>query len=449
MHARDLFTLCRGMFVTVLCEFLLAPANCYALIVSVNPQNYQPEVAKLRPGDTLNLLPGTYNHGLRLHNLSGTAQNPIFISGPSQGAPATFWGQPSKNTISILNSQHMIVRNLELDGKNFPVDAVKCEGTAEWAHHITLENLFIHGYGNNQQSVGISTKCPAWGWVIRGNRIVGAGTGIYLGNSDGSAPFVAGLIERNVILDTLGYNLQIKHQKPRPDLPELPKEPGITIIRHNVLSKEHSASSGPLARPNVLVGHFPLQGAGADDIYLIYGNFFYQNPTEVLFQGEGNIALYNNLFVNHFGDAVRIQPHKDTPRKVAVFHNTVVAKGTGIALTRRAHDPVYPQFVTANSVFANLPLRGFTAEMNLTGAFDKARDYLVQPFAPLGEMDLMPAPGKTNLKALDAAPFRTYLEWNRDFDGRPDDGKTFGAYTSDRVPPRWLPKLDIKPSLQW
>ena len=90
---------------------------------------------------------------------------------------------------------------------------MKSERQARYAHHITLENLLIRGHGNNQQTVGISTKCPAWNWVIRGNTIIGAGTGMYLGDSDGSAPFVAGVIERNLIVDTIGYNLQIKHQR--------------------------------------------------------------------------------------------------------------------------------------------------------------------------------------------------------------------------------------------
>ena len=51
-------------------------------------------------------------------------------------------------------------------------------------HHVTIENLNIVNYGADQQVVGISTKGPAWNWTIRGNRIVGAGTGMYLGNSD-------------------------------------------------------------------------------------------------------------------------------------------------------------------------------------------------------------------------------------------------------------------------
>ena len=86
-------------------------------------------------------------------------------------------------------------------------------------------------------------------------------------------------------MDTIGYNMQIKHQNPRPTNIGMPTGPSKTIIRHNVFSKaDNSIGSSP--RPNLLVGHFPLSGPGVDDVYEIYGNFFYQNPTEALFSGR-------------------------------------------------------------------------------------------------------------------------------------------------------------------
>ena len=75
----------------------------------------------------------------------------------------------------------------------------------------------------------------------------------------------------------------------------------------------------------MLVGHFPRVGRGAEDHYVIYGNFFYQNRNEALFQGEGNVALYANVFVNDFADGVRVQPHNDVPRRVVIAYNTIVA----------------------------------------------------------------------------------------------------------------------------
>ncbi len=186
------------------------------LVKSVNPETYLAAVRSLQPGDELRLAPGQYLQGLPIQFINGTADTPIVITGPASGAVAKFPARDGHNTVSLRDASYIVVRNLMLDGQGLPVDAVKAEGDAHWAHHITLENLTIVGHGANEQIVGISTKCPAWNWVVRRNVIEGAGTGMYFGNSDGSAPFVAGLIEYNLVTDTLGYNLQIKHQLARP-----------------------------------------------------------------------------------------------------------------------------------------------------------------------------------------------------------------------------------------
>ena len=413
---------------------------------TANPDNYLARLKMLEPGAHLRLLPGEYKNGLPIHYLRGAAQAPITISGPERGPRAVFVARPGHNTISIINSSYVAIRNLDLDGRHLPVDGVKCEGHANWAHHITLDGLRVLGHGNNQQTVGISTKCPAWGWIIRNNVIEGAGTGLYLGNSDGRAPFIAGLIEHNLVVDTLGYNLQIKHQQSRPLLPEMPDGRNATIIRHNVFSKANGGSSQKMARPNVLVGHWPLAGSGADDRYLVYGNFFYQNPHESLFQGEGNIALYNNLFVNHFGDAIRIQPHNDTARIISVFYNTVIANGSGITLSRREHDPVHPQLVTANMVFAKSRMRDTFLEGNMTGELNEASDFLSRPFAPLGEMNLAPTDGNVRKHAEGDMRFDMYPDANLDFDGDLHGKGGIGAYALGKVKPRWVPMLEIKPA---
>jgi Right handed beta helix region len=342
---------------------------------TADPSDYVRYLRELQPGDTLHLQSGEYRHGLRLHYLEGTSAQPIVVSGtPGQ---TVFLGRQGHNTVSLLNAAYVAIRDVKLDGLGLPVDGVKCEGHADWSHHITLENLQIVGHGHDQQTVGISTKCPAWDWVIRGNVIVGAGTGIYLGNSDGSDPFVSGLIEGNVIVDTLGYNLQIKHQKRRPELVSMPSQPNATVIRGNVFGKARNASTGAMARPNVLVGHWPLEDKGSEDAYWIANNLFFENPSEALFQGEGRLVLHDNLFINTVGDGVHIQPHNDIPRHVVVANNLVLASGDGLRVLSKAERPSQV-WVDGNVVAAGSPLIGGFRSQNHAYSFFNQSDPLAE-----------------------------------------------------------------------
>ena len=422
----------------------VASAALAQTVHRATPDNYRRIIGLLHPGDTLALSPGEYRDGLPVRNLSGEPGRPITISGPRRGVPATFIARGGRNTVSIVDSRYVVIRNLVLEGRNLPVDAVKAEGHARWAHDITLENLLIRGYGNNQQTVGISTKCPAWNWVLRGNTILGAGTGMYLGNSDGSAPFVAGLIERNVIVDTVGYNLQIKHQNVRPDLPGMPAARSTTIIRHNVFAKPEAGSTES-ARPNVLVGHFPLDGPGVEDDYAIYGNFFYQNRHEALFQGEGNVALYSNLFVNEHGDAVRIQPHNDIPRRILVAYNTVLAAGTGISVLQKEGAPSFRQLVTANAVFAKVPIAGGAQVGNVAAPWSEGGAFLNHPFGPLGQLDLYPRRGWAGTASDGSVRSELFPDWDKDFNGRLRGRGSVGAYGGSGTNPGWHLRLGPKP----
>lgn len=359
---------------------VLSPGGV-AAILHGDPANYTALVKKMDPGDTLVLDPGLYRHGLTLHGLQGTNSHPIVIRGPTGARRAVFLSQPGHNTVSIANAAYVEIYNLVLDGRGLLDDAVKAEGPSRWAHHITLDGLVIYGYDADQQNVGISTKCPAWNWVVRNTIIDTAGTGMYFGWPDGSRPFFDSLIEHNVVLDTVGYNIEIKHQNRWSNLPVNGPRSKTTIIRYNVFSKARYGATGHMARPNVLTDHWPPSGRGKNDTYLIYGNLFYENPTERLFQGEGNIALYDNLFVNDYGDAVSLQRHHGPLKRIFVFNNTIVARGLGIGL--HGTDPGYPQKVFANAVFAAVPLHGGKRWDNVTAGYNRADEYLINPSGKL------------------------------------------------------------------
>ena len=251
------------------------------------------------------------------------------------------------------------------------------------------------------------------------------------------------MIEHNLIFDTIGYNLQIKHQRARAVNPDDLSTPLTTIIRHNVFSKYGNGATGHQARPNLLVGHFPLNGAGANDRYAIYGNFFYANPTEALFQAEGNVALYDNLFVNPYGDAVHIQPHNDVPRNIWLFNNTVVSKGTGIVLRGATGD--YLRLLRGNILFSSEHGISELHAGNLVDAFSQAAENLINPFASPGRLDLKPkfvvaSKGWTAFAAPTAFP-----QADVDFDERTFQQDDMGAYSSADYPRAWSPRIALKP----
>ncbi|MBK1692157.1 hypothetical protein CKO33_08245 [Ectothiorhodospira mobilis] len=406
--------------------------------VVATPDNYRDKVRRLQPGERLHLTAGLYPRSLRLHDLQGTPEAPIVISGPESGEPAVLLGRDGENTISLARTAHVTLRHLTLDGRGRNAAGVVLERDGRYAHHITLEHLTIQNYDASQGHTGITTRAPAWGWIIRDNDIHDIGTGLYLGQPDGSAPFIAGLIENNAIRRTLGYNLQIKHQEIRAPAPGIPTEPGQTVIRHNLFSKAERASNGASARPNLLVGHWPPEGPGRHDRYLIYGNLFHENPHERLFQGEGNVALYNNLFFNSRGPGILIMPHNDVPKAIHILQNTLVTAGTGIRIT--GVHPDHPQQVSGNALFSPEPLQVVDAiptGENFTAPLEAAEHHLHAPDPHLDHLDLYPRPNRlgrdNNSSATGPLP-----HLDRDYNHRPRKRSTWGAFdgASTRNPGR-------------
>src|SRR5262249_59569430 len=105
------------------------------------PADYLASISKLGPGDTLALAAGDYTGGLPVHGLVGEPGRPIVIAGPRSGPPARFIARRGAHTVSIVNSGWVEIRNLDLAGNGLAVAAVRAEGHADWAHHITLDNL--------------------------------------------------------------------------------------------------------------------------------------------------------------------------------------------------------------------------------------------------------------------------------------------------------------------
>ena len=424
---------------------LLVPRLASAADKNADPSSYQSMLATLAPGDTLHLAAGTY-HLLPLANLNGDTAHPITITGPSSGAPAIIQADtgPCCNTIEISNSSFLVVRNLTVDGLHV-AGAFGVSAASGSVHDITIEGCTFVNHDGDQQTDAISTKTPTWGWVIRRNSIVGVGTGLYLGNSDGSDPFVGGLIEDNLVQNPIGYCMEIKFQQPRPTNVGLPTNPTTTIIRNNVFIK-NDAPSPDGDRPNLLVGGFPASGPGSMDRYEIYGNFFFHNPRESLLQVSGRVTIHDNVFVDVTGTAILAQDH-DLPLELAyVYNNTIYAAGSGIHFGSLARQG---DAVAGNLVFAATPIGGTigTQRDNVTDAVANAAQYVNAPSVMLGQMDFYPRAGSAAKgTALDLSTFAPDTDFDRDFNGTPKGSPALyrGAYAGEGTNPGWMLGASIK-----
>jgi hypothetical protein len=321
-------------------------------VVPADPANYQALIPTLSAGQTLMLAPGEYPR-LVIANIRGAPGRCITIKGPTGSRRATIFGAIGNKTVEIIDSSYVAVSNLVIDSRGVPgADGIKAAQGA--THHVVVDGNLIIGAGATQQTDGISTKTPTWNWIIRRNTIVGAGTAMYLGDSDGSAPFIAGLIESNVVLDPIGYGLQIKFQADRPLIPGMPGGAQSTIIRNNVFKKDDRPSPDG-DRPNLLVGGFPASAPGSGDIYQIYGNLFVDNPREALFQGSGRISFHDNVLIGGRPAAAVFRDH-DLPLKLAeVFDNKIYSPQIGIQFGSPAREHLS---IFGNIIFAAVPIAG-------------------------------------------------------------------------------------------
>jgi len=421
-------------------------------VLEGNPENYRALLRTLQPGDTLSLAPGIYRR-LALSGLHGEPDDWITITGPASGDPAVIEGGPNADTVDILNCSYVSIENLRIDSRGIPgAFGISTKGH-EWnvTHHIRVQGNVLVGQDGGQQTDGISTKSPTWGWIIRYNRILGAGTGMYLGDSDGSQPFVDGLIENNLIQDTIGYNLEIKHQNSLPDVPGMPMGPASTIIRNNVFIKGDGPSPDG-DRPNVLLDSFPQTGSSALSMYEVYGNYFIHNHREALFQGSGRVSVHDNIFVDgpYNYPAVVLRAHQGGPLKIGYFYNnTVYTSSKGVFFGTRA---MIDDAVVGNLIFGTVPVSGMIMRQagNVVDSLANASKYVSVPSFDQDKMDFYPLSGKCQGPALDLSLFETDTDYASDFNGESKvgarNGVVFrGAFAGEGVNPGWQPRGGFKP----
>jgi hypothetical protein len=427
--------------VLVAAVFALLPGSAAAALYQADPTNYEARLGQLQPGDTLQLAAGNYLR-LVVAGMNGTPSAWITIRGTGSPSQTVIQAEQGYNTVQIAGSSYIAIQNLRIDGRGFDVDGINAKDGI--SHDIRIEGCTLVNFSNNQATVAISTKVTVWNVTIRNNSILDAGTGIYLGNSDGTAPFVNGLIEGNHITHTIGYDMEIKHQVPYSLIAAMPAGPNRTIIRNNVFLKDDTPPETG-GRPNVLVGPFPSSGPGSSDLYEIYGNFFFYNPYESLFQGSGRMTIHDNVFVGAGAGnaAVYLTDHNGTLQYATVYNNTIYGSADGIAF---ATQPRSYGLAAGNLIFSDRPIYvcgGCTISVlrdNVTAAVAGAGQYVTQPSTTLGAMDFYPRTDCTACSgsALGLSSVTGDSHYALDFNGASKGSWTWrGAYAGAGANPGW------------
>ncbi len=436
------------MRIALICLLLLVAPLQGGEVRHATPSNYRQLLGALKPGDTLELAAGVYERGLPVSNCHGTSDEWITIQGPENGVAEIRQTQIA-NCVELRECSFVALKQLSILGDGpggipglFGISAQG--GPKNHVHHIVVEDCIISGWNTSQQAVGISTKTPTWDWVIRRNIIRDCGTGLYLGNSNGSDPFIRGVIEHNLVENPVGYCMEIKYQQPRPDHHGMPTEVSRTIIRHNVLIKNDGPSpSGD--RVNLLVGGFPASGPGSEDMYEIHGNFFWHNPRESLLQASGRVSIHDNIFHDCPSRAAITLCDHDLPLRLAhVYNNTIHSAARGIRVANPASEghALIGNVIFVSGEALSLHHSITNSRENLTGPIVEAPRHLANP----GALDFHPLPGHCEGPPLDLTVFRSDTAVDSDFDRTPKGDHRFrGAYAGPTTPDRWRLQSGLKP----
>ena len=175
------FILCPALFLLFNADFC-----CSADIRIVNISELKTVLKKLKPGDSVKILPGIYNSGIFLKNLNGNTESPITIEGSDPADLPIFEGHGEG--LKVSNSSYIKIQNIIFKG--FPTNGINIDDgghTLNPSHHIILENVKIfnigqHGIHNALKMSGVDhfivRNCQFKDWGGAGVDLVGCHNGV-------------------------------------------------------------------------------------------------------------------------------------------------------------------------------------------------------------------------------------------------------------------------------
>ena len=175
----------------------------------------------------------------------------------------------------------------------------------------------------------------------------------------------------------------------------------------------------------------------------IYGNYFYQNNEEFLFQGEGNIAFYNNVLVNttDFGNGIVIRPHNGEVRNAHIFYNTILVRQEGILVS--SNDRLSKIEISSNVVLAETPISSNDAFANTTNSFIVANEYIKHPENLESTCSLYPeSESRLSGRRFNPIYYKQFPNSKFDFNGYTRGGYVRGAFSATCKANDWQVSLE-------
>lgn len=167
--------------------FLLNADLCCAVNVEIGSISELKTVFKtLNPGDSVKILPGTYNRGIFLKNICGLPYAPIIISGADPDNPPIFEGRGEGLKLSSCS----YIKFKDIIFRGFPTNGINIDDSGninQPSHHIILDNISILNIGSkgNHDAVKMSgvdhfiiRDCRFEGWGGSGTDLVGCHNGV-------------------------------------------------------------------------------------------------------------------------------------------------------------------------------------------------------------------------------------------------------------------------------
>lgn len=402
--------------------FLIFVSGYATTYIASTPGEIQNYTNLLQAGDSLLIMPGTYDMNWNISNLYGQSNDWIVIQPYSSGVIIN--GVNYDNVIDIYNCHFLELTGIEITNSyaGSGIDGIKFRTTSD---HILLEDLHIH----DLTGVGISANPAGESFTYLTIRhchihnITDVGEGMYIGNHDGLSPVHHCLVELNWIHNCHPHKgIQFK------------RGTYLNIIQDNVVydcdeagivlykTDQTSASDNNIVRRNVVwntsEGIFAVGQTNIDN-NVIFNCDYGINVRNYSNWGMNDLYIRNNTIYHCNTTCLRLDDWNNATGEMVCINNACY-QDTITASAIQAPDGIGPGYVAYNRHYGTSQVSGSTLGNHPNLEF-------INPNIIPGSIDLYPKSNATLLNngtSAYGAPFDDFNLLSRPY----GTGWDVGAY---------------------